>query len=102
MLEKASGDREKLRVLAHALPEEDLKDAFDYYMSLASFVMTEELDEDPALDLANWIVAQGKGFYFDIYNHHYQPPPGAPTGHGAGFLGTLGRVYWDGFGRELT
>jgi len=71
-------------------------------MTLASFVMHEDQDEDRAGDLANWIVAQGRDFYFDVYQHTKPPTPDAPTRHGAGFLGMLGRFYWDRFNDELT
>ena len=102
IIENAQGDREKLGQLATALPKDDLKDAFDFFMTLASFVMHEDQDEDRAGDLANWIVAQGKQQYFAIYKHGQSPPSDAPTRHGAGFLGMLGRVYWDRFGEELS
>lgn len=102
LIEDAQGDREKLRELATKLPQDDLKDAFDFFMTLASFVLRESDDEDRAGDLANWIVAQGKKLYFDVYKHGKPPPANAPTRHGAGFLGMLGRVYWDRFREELT
>lgn len=102
MIENAHGDSQTLYRLASQLSQRDLKDAFDFFMTLASFVWRNSDDEDRAGDLANWIVAQGQSLYFDVYKHGKAPPADAPTRHGAGFLGMLGRVYWNRFREELT
>ena len=101
LIENARGDRDKLRQLAEGLSQEDLKDAFDVYMTLASFVMSEDEDEDRAGDLADWIVAQGKDFYFDVYKHEKKLPADTPTEYGAGFLAALGAAHWERFRSEL-
>jgi hypothetical protein len=101
LIANARGDRETLHALASALSQADLEDAYDYYTSLASFVWEDSDDDDAAGDLANWTVAQGKQFYFDVYEER-RPPPTARSSEGNGFLGMLGRVYWERFQEELT
>jgi hypothetical protein len=102
LIEHSEGDLERLRELATALTREQLEEAFAYYRMLASYVMTDELEEDRAFDLANWIVAQGKGLYFSIYEKRAKPPREAPTRRGAGSWGMLAEVYWDRFGKEIV
>jgi len=99
LIERSEGDRERLQELATALSQDELKQAFEYYRMLASY-MPEDLDEDPAFDLANWIVAQGKDLYFGIYKGRTKTPQ--PTRSGRGLWSVLAEVYWDRFGKNLV
>src|ERR1044071_9137272 len=85
LIERSEGDRERLRELATALSQEQLQQAFEYYRMLASWVAYDDIEEGPSGDRANWIVAQGKDEYFDIYKQRKQPP--APKRGRAGFGG---------------
>jgi hypothetical protein len=98
LIEKSHGDRERFRELASELSLQQLRAAYDNYMDLASFVTRSDIDEDRATDLANWIVAQGKAYYFDVYEEMKPSPDEVPNTNGAGFLSALIKVFMDRYG----
>ena len=101
LIADAAGDRERLRDLAGRLSRRELHEAYEIYRQLASWVTSSEIDEDRAVDLANWIVAQGKDYYFDVY-YERRTPPEEPEGPGDGFLSIIIRVFMERFGSSIS
>ena len=99
LIDGAHGDSDCLRELAIDLPLDNLRAAYDTYKDLASFVMRSDIDEDPAQDIANWGVSQGKRYYFDVYEEVKPSPDELPPIIGASsFLGVLITVFMDRYG----
>lgn len=101
LIADANGNLERFRGLAEKLSREQLHEAYDLYRGLASCVTSSDLDEDEAVDIANWIVSQGKDYYFDVYEEEKPMPDEVPEDADVGFLAALGKVFRARFGVRI-
>jgi hypothetical protein len=81
LIARAAGDHARYAELVKTLSREELRAAYRYFTELSECVTSAQLNEDEALRVAEWTVAQGKSFFFDVYEH-VVPLPLEPTNEG--------------------
>ncbi|HEX2570471.1 MAG TPA: hypothetical protein VH877_13015 [Polyangia bacterium] len=107
LIEKAGRDRHKLRELLLPLSRGELYDFHVLFGRLASMLMgppyaAPDATEDAEEDIAEWVVAQGKDYYFDVYKNPEKTPHTLPNKNGIGFVSTVLNVYHHLFGEDLS
>jgi Protein of unknown function (DUF4240) len=102
----ADGDRDQYLALLKKMNRTELCEFHVLYDRAANELtgpphMDADASEDDVGDLANWIVAQGKDYYFDILAHPEKTPRTRTNDRGVGFFGAISRAYYELFGEEM-
>jgi hypothetical protein len=102
----ADGDRDQYLALLKQMNRTQLYDFHVFYDRAANYFTSPpyadpNASEDDIFDMANWIVAQGKDYYFDILAHPEKTPRERPNRRGLGFFGAIGQAYYELFGEEM-
>jgi hypothetical protein len=108
-IEQAGGDNQRFRDLLAEVPRDQLREMYWQYRELAQQLFSEEhLDhmdpeasEDTALDIANWVVMQGRDRYLDIYEHP-EKTPYTHQGRGPSFHSIIVYVFRERFGEAVV
>jgi hypothetical protein len=59
--------------------------------------MDDEISEDGAKDVADFVVSQGKDFYASVWEHPDRIPASIPTGEQKALTGVASNVFWERF-----
>jgi len=103
IIDRSNKDRNALRPLLEPLGRVDLIMFHRFFMEYGSDLrdeLPEREESDYQEELAWYVVAQGKAFYDDVYEHPEKfPEEQGPAGRG--FRGMIAKVYRDRFGEEV-
>ena len=103
IIDRAHQYRDAMRPLLEPLAQRDLLMFYRFFMEYGSDLrdeLPEREESDSQEELASWVVAQGKAFYDEVYEHPDTfPEQQGPAGRG--FRGMIANVYRDRFGEEV-
>jgi len=108
-IEAAHGDSEKFRGSLADASRDELQEMFTQYTELAEQLFTEahtallgpDATEDTAMDIANWVVMQGKDYYRKVRDDPSQTPRTRQL-RGPSFASMIVREYRKRFGEAIT
>jgi hypothetical protein len=108
-IEAARGDPERFRASLADMSRDELKEMYTQYTELAEQLFTEahlarlgpEATEDTAMDLANWVVMQGKDFYKKVHSDPKKTPRRRQL-HGPSFASMMVREFRKRFGEAIV
>ena len=108
-IEAAHGDSEKFRDSLAGASRDELREMFTQYTELAEQLFTEahtalmgaDATEDTAMDIATWVVMQGKDYYRKVHDDPSQTPRKRQL-RGPSFASMIVREYRKRFGAAIN
>lgn len=102
----ADGDRDQYLALLKKMDGTQLCEFYLLYDRAENYFTSPPYadpngSEDDIFDMAGWIVAQGKDYYFDILTHPEKTPRERPNRRGLGFKSAITQAYYELFGEEM-
>jgi hypothetical protein len=109
VIERAEGDRDRLRAMLERMSEAEIIGFHDEFRRAAAELMDSpwvehvgpDVSEDTMLDVAEWVVSQGRGFYDEVLRHPERIPKSVEPNSLRTFSGVAGSVFVERFGRSM-
>jgi hypothetical protein len=109
IIERAKGDRNCLRALLERMSEAEIIGFHDEFREAAAELMDSpyvehvgpDVSEDTMLDVAEWVVSQGRAFYDEVLLHPEKIPKSVEPNSPRTFSGVAGNVFVERFGRSM-
>jgi hypothetical protein len=104
---EAHGDADRFLESLKSVTQRELQEMYWQYCDLAErlfetkhYSHMDSTNDGHVMDLANWIVMQGRNYYLDVRSHP-KKTPASQTARGMSFLSQILLEYWKRYDEDI-